>query len=89
MTDVVETSAAEQLEKAVEAAGFVHPTAPVAMSSGSLPKPSPEAVAKMAEVEVAPSPKDRLAEIAQELTKASPSGVEALAAELAGLVGTL
>lgn len=36
-----------------------------------------------------PSPKERIQEIAAALTKASPSGVEALAGELASLAESL
>jgi hypothetical protein len=75
MTDVASTETpAEKLEKAVEAAGFAPPSA------------APAAAAPTASVEeVAPSVKERIAEIAAELPKASPSGVEALAGELAAL----
>jgi hypothetical protein len=47
--------------------------------------PAPEAAAEPPP----PSPKERIQEIAAALTKASPSGVEALAGELASLAESL
>jgi hypothetical protein len=49
------------------------------------PEPAPSPPAEPAP----PSPKERIQEIAAALTKASPSGVEALAGELASLAESL
>jgi hypothetical protein len=53
-----------------------------------MPNPAPESVAEHLAPPAEPpppSPKERIQEIAAALTKASPSGVEALAGELASL----